>query len=106
MMDQQPQVAQLFDTLEFLYRWGYTHPVEAQAFTVELREMMTRYLNDPAPDSIRLHVQIPLRTFSRYLECHAAPRSEDLLIAGIEEVISKHREVDEVIQKHKGENVH
>ena len=112
-MNQQPQerengrerVGQLFDTLEFLYQWGYTHPIEAQSFTVELREMVKRYLHVPTPDTIRLQVEIPLRIFNQYLECYTAPRSEDILIAGIEEVIAKHKEADGVMQRHKGENV-
>lgn len=84
-------VEQLFDVLGFLYSWGSSHPVEAQAFALELREMMLRYLLTPQPDTIRLHVEIPLKVFHQYSECYTAPRCEDILISGMKETIAKHK---------------
>ncbi len=99
-MDQQQQdwkkekdsIEQLFDVLGFLYKWGSDHPLEAQSFAAELREMMMRYLlEDDDLDTIVLPVYVSLDLWKRFLQCLNAERADVLLARAMEAEIVKHK---------------
>jgi len=93
---EREDLERLYEAIKLLFKVGDEHKHLAGNLAMEVEELVRRYTQSPSPD-VEVHVKIPLRIFGQYLECHAAPRSEDILLSGIEEIIAKHREAEEVL---------